>query len=524
MALITREVLMLQNRYKRAEASLMDMISKDQARGSLSTYRKTVLKSVLEELLLLDKYAQDWAEDSIPKAYMSGTESTYRAFRKAQVAVGTVAVNHKVIDGLVQNAAGSLKDASAFVGRRVYDDIREVTLEAITSKIATGSTVAEAKKLLLEKYARSGILEVKDKNGRPMKLESYATMVARTTTAEATNKGTMQTMKDLGRDLVRMTSHFSSCPICVVYEGRVYSMSGRDPDYPALSEAFDGYGTIHPNCTHRLVPYIKEFDDDAEKTQKDSMRPFEIDPKKKASIDDYNKQQAIKTARRNDRNEWEKAKLTAPKETPKTFSAFRSIKKADGDKYASIQASIKASMPKTATSTKIYGRRTAWKGATMSNNNSPLLDKYKYIEDEASETWIQEKIIVAKEKIKTKDFRENKATYFNKETAYFEDPIQINARFIKDNTFGGLNNERINVDKVERLMISIKEKGYDLKEPITVMVDATGRAFIFEGNHRLEAVNRLGIKSIPTRVSYYDGAERADGVWKPDSLVEYLQE
>jgi hypothetical protein len=55
----------------------------------------------------------------------------------------------------------------------------------------------------------------------------------------------------------------STCPLCAVYEGRVYSKSGTDPHYPPLARAFgkiDPAGSddlsntflnIHPNC---LVP------------------------------------------------------------------------------------------------------------------------------------------------------------------------------------------------------------------------------------------------------------------------------
>jgi hypothetical protein len=113
-----------------------------------------------------------------------------------------------------------------------------------------------------------------------------------------------------------------------------------------LDEAFSGgYSTIHPNCTHSATVYIEEFDDNAEQQRKESNRPFTIDKDKKASIEAYNRDQAKKTLRRYDRNLWEEAKILAPNETPGTFSAFRSMKKADSERYQQIKIAMEKVKP-----------------------------------------------------------------------------------------------------------------------------------------------------------------------------------
>ena len=339
---LSPEVIELIQVYQKAQVSLINIIATQEARGNVTAYRKAILTSVNQELATLNKYAEGWAEKVIPEAYKTGAAATYAAFRKANIDVGKVQINQKVVDTLVRNTVGQLEDATAFVGRRIADDVRKAGLEAIAEKVSTGSTVKQAKENLLSKLTENGITAIRDKNGREINLDAYASTVARTTTREATNKAALQTAQDLGSDLVQISQHFSACPVCAVYEGRVYSISGESKEYPPLDEAFSGgYSTIHPNCDHVAVPYFPEFDPNAEQLKIDSNKPFEIDPAKQKSIDAYNKGQAIKTQLRQDRDEWLKARSAAPNETPKTLSAYKAVKKSGNERYQAIQEAVK---------------------------------------------------------------------------------------------------------------------------------------------------------------------------------------
>jgi len=335
------EVIALISHYQQAQIDLINIIATKEARGNVTKYRKDLLRSVNQELAILNKYAESWALENIPTAYKAGAASTYIAFRKMNIDVKEVAINVKVVNILVKNTAGMLPDAANFVGRVIADDIRKASIEAIAEKVTTGATVKQAKANLIEKLTDKGVLTIKDKAGRMIKLDAYAAMVARTTTREATNKGVIQTVQEAGHDLVQMSQHFTACPLCSKYEGRVYSISGNSGIYPPLDAAFSGgYAIIHPSCRHSLGPYVPQLDDNAAKMIKESNRAFEIDPRDKKSIEVYNNQQKVKAKRRNDRNEWEQAKIAAPKETPKTFSAFRSMKKADSEKYKAIKEQL----------------------------------------------------------------------------------------------------------------------------------------------------------------------------------------
>ena len=63
-------------------------------------------------------------------------------------------------------------------------------------------------------------------------------------------------------------------------------------------------------------------------------------------------------------------------------------------------------------------------------------------------------------------------------------------------------------------------KGYDESYKPFINIDVNGKAWINEGNHRIRAAIEAGLNKIPFQVRYYDGGERADGIWKPDNLVQ----
>lgn len=322
---IPENVQRLITEYQQSQIRLIDKIATLEARGNSVRYSKQLLASVDQELSTLSKFSAKWAAEEIPGAYRAGMDLSYEAYRKAAIDVTKVAASQKVLKNLVDNVTGSLVDANMFVGRRIKDDLRKAGIEAVAQKLSTGATIRETKKILLQKMSDKGITTLVNKNGKAMNLDAYASTVARTTTAEATSKGTIEAVLSVGGDLVIIPSHFSSCPVCAVYEGRVYSITGKSKEYPKLDEAFSGgYSVIHPNCTHRPAPYFEETRDsaDVDELKKKSNEPFTVDNRSKASIEAYNREQAVKTARRIDRNDWEAKKL-AGENVPKTFSGYR---------------------------------------------------------------------------------------------------------------------------------------------------------------------------------------------------------
>jgi hypothetical protein len=168
-------------------------------------------------------------------------------------------------------------------------------------------------------------------------------MVARTTTRETTNTATMNAAHELGAHLFQMTEHFPTCKICAPRQGRIY----RDADFPdgdernrfpQIAMAFPGwprYRTVHPNCRHVLVAvgWGNLTREEQEAYLAGAGKPFNLDPRSEREIAAYNKGQALRREMREDRKQYGRMKERLGDDAPKSFSAFRRMKKAGGDRW-----------------------------------------------------------------------------------------------------------------------------------------------------------------------------------------------
>ena len=182
------------------------------------------------------------------------------------------------------------------------------------------------------------------KNAYQVSLDAYAQMVSRSTTREAGNLARENQLVENGYDLVEMTTHYPTCDKCSRFQGRVYSLTGKDKRFPSLMEtAFSGgYRNVHPNCRHSIIPYIESMHTDGENQQTvaDGGKPFN-DNRSDAEKGLYSKQQAENRQIRQDRYQYERYKARLGVGAPMSFHAFRKIKKADGKAWKSLRAKYK---------------------------------------------------------------------------------------------------------------------------------------------------------------------------------------
>ncbi|WP_079908063.1 phage minor capsid protein [Carboxydocella sp. JDF658] len=171
----------------------------------------------------------------------------------------------------------SMHDSFQFIGRRIDDQFRRVALEEAGRKMASGTTIKDMKQRVIQRLLDQGQTAFVDKLGRKWRLDSYAEMVARTTTREAASAATINTCREAGLDLVKITTHYPTCEKCAPLQGKVFSISGQDKRYPKLTDEYRP--PIHPNCRHSLHPYVRELDPDAEKVQKYSNTSLTEDPR-----------------------------------------------------------------------------------------------------------------------------------------------------------------------------------------------------------------------------------------------------
>ena len=153
------------------------------------------------------------------------------------------------------------------VGRREADIVRQQTLMSVAKQEATGSGMINAQKDLITNLMNKGLVCFVDRSGKEWTLGNYCNMAVRTTSAQSSNLG--EIFDDPEQDLYIIVDRKSTCPICAKYEGRVYSRSGTNPNYPPLSDAFskidpngtndieNTYLSIHPNCRHTIAKWVE---------------------------------------------------------------------------------------------------------------------------------------------------------------------------------------------------------------------------------------------------------------------------
>lgn len=72
---------------------------------------------------------------------------------------------------------------------------------------------------------------------------------------EAHLQGTANRLTEYGHDLVIVSYHPGACPLCVPWENKVLSITGKAEGYPTLDEA-KAAGLFHPNCRHAYGLHI----------------------------------------------------------------------------------------------------------------------------------------------------------------------------------------------------------------------------------------------------------------------------
>jgi hypothetical protein len=86
--------------------------------------------------------------------------------------------------------------------------------------------------------------------------------------------------------------------------------------------------------------------------------------------------------------------------------------------------------------------------------------------------------------------------------------------------FRGEHKFRNESEKLNPLIESMKSRGYDKDSPILVEVSETGKPRIVEGNHRVAAAKKSGIKDIPVEIKYRGGSEGKSGPLSAKNLLK----
>lgn len=213
-------------------------------------WQKTLLQRVQQIRADLLAGSRTWCQEAIPDSYMKGVawaDADPLAGQKLMSGFGSI--HQQAAEVLADNAYSRLSDVNSVVGRRVDDVFRQVALEHAKGAVIGYQTTNQAAKRIREDLAERGVTGFRDKSGREWDMRRYAKVLAQETTNQSFRQGSINRYQERGHDLVRISGHKGSCPKCTPYEGRTFSLSGTDAEFPPLDEARKG-GLFHVGCLH----------------------------------------------------------------------------------------------------------------------------------------------------------------------------------------------------------------------------------------------------------------------------------
>lgn len=351
---------LLRNLFLRTEQELIREITRKRAAGHVEYAEVASLERVQKILQNMVDTSWSYVPVMIEKIFYHSDKDA-AGYTNARTITGTRSVTQiAIMEQLANNLQGELMEMAGTAKRSVEnvftiarlenDPYRKLALEQILRQEAAGKPWIKSSQDLVKELETNGITGFTDKAGRKWSMQAYGNMAVRTTARQA-EVAALLTFDEY--DLWQITKVGTTCPVCAPLEGRVYSKSGTNPDYPPLTVAFgkvDPYGSndlsntylnIHPNCLHSLVKYTT-IGKSADRIQKDKdfssieKNPLSRDPRTKKQIAAYREKEKNRQQLLRDMKQHKEYRAILGNDVPKDFAKFRELKYNNAEKWDKI--------------------------------------------------------------------------------------------------------------------------------------------------------------------------------------------
>jgi len=142
---------------------------------------------------------------------------------------------------------------------KIYiETITKATAQALAGQITLRQAIAQA----ATDWSATGLAGLVDAGNRKWSVEAYAQTVIKSNIRQVVTETVLGRSKELGNNLVEVSSHIGARPLCELYQGRIYCLEGdkESTGYPNLYND-TSYGEIAGlfgiNCGHQMYPYIE---------------------------------------------------------------------------------------------------------------------------------------------------------------------------------------------------------------------------------------------------------------------------
>lgn len=217
------------------------------------------------------------SSNEILKAYKAGKASV---LKDAKLSGNILSDNTSIpysVQRLIQENFQMASEVSFKILRNTNDIYSQIQAEVTQGVLIGLDTRQQAAQKMLNELADKGITGFVDKAGRAWSLGAYVEMATRASTANAMLQGHIDTSLSIGNDLMIVSDHAGSCPVCAPYAGAIISITGKTPGYPSLASA-KAAGLFHPNCRHDIriyTPGLTKINKEAGSKHSDEIYKYE---------------------------------------------------------------------------------------------------------------------------------------------------------------------------------------------------------------------------------------------------------
>ena len=159
----------------------------------------------------------------------------------------------KKINGVMRN----LTKTTANTASKAFEN----ALDRAYMQVQSGAfSFDQALRMVIQELGKQGYEKIAYPSGTVTRLDSAARSALMTGLNQTTAELQLARMEEMGTDLVEVTSHMGARPSHAVWQGGIYSRSGKHPRYPdfvASTQYGSGEGLCGWNCYHSFFPFTE---------------------------------------------------------------------------------------------------------------------------------------------------------------------------------------------------------------------------------------------------------------------------
>ncbi len=263
----------------------------NQLRLSSREINKIIAKQAKAE----ERTVKELYTEAVKKALSEDIEIYQRAIDEKLLSAGnstkldtyfrSIALNDTFKKGLKNTGKlmRNLTNSMASAANRTLSDAMDLAwLEVASGAFTPDEAIFKAVSALAEK----GIKTVEYKSGRTDQTDTAVRRAILTSINKTAGDLQLDLAKDMGCDLVEVTSHLGARPTHAEWQGQVYSLSGKNTKYKPFSVT--GYGTGDGlcgwNCRHSFYPYFEGLSERASVpnfTDEENKKEYELSQKQR---------------------------------------------------------------------------------------------------------------------------------------------------------------------------------------------------------------------------------------------------